>query len=62
MTDCSKCKGKIQIKRSYNKIVNDNTPDMETELYTVLERACMNDKCSEYGVVVETIEHKQEIG
>lgn len=33
--DCKECRGKIQIKRSYNKIENDNTPDnTDTSLHS----------------------------
>ncbi len=61
MVECKECRGKLQIKRSYNKAFNDDTPNSITEVYTIQEIACLNKNCSEFGVVVDEMRHKLEL-
>jgi hypothetical protein len=59
--DCAKCKSKALIKASYPKVVNGDTPDKPTELYEVIDFACLNDKCEMFNTVIDTQMIKREL-
>ena len=45
---CSDCGAPLQIADSKFAFENDHTPDLPTELYSVLTMVCVNPKCSNY--------------
>lgn len=56
---CPTCSLELKVRMSPTlKVVNDDTAGKETEVYQVQELYCENKKCSNYGKVVKTIEHK----
>lgn len=56
---CPECQTELKIKEQGKlQLLNDDSPDKETEVYMVQELYCVNDKCSKNGEVVETVKHK----
>lgn len=43
-------------------VENDDTPDIETKLYTEHDMTCRNKSCSNFGKVVETIRNEIKLG
>ena len=67
--ECKGCHNDLWVANSANKVVNDDSPDKQTELYTVLTMVCVNPNCDNYAGAdmknpkhSETLELKQEIG
>jgi hypothetical protein len=58
---CPLCKIEMRINGTRHVVVNDNTPDKETELYLEQDLVCRNKKCSNYGKVVEKIRSRIEL-
>lgn len=54
----------IEMGSISNRMVveNDDTPDIETKLYTEHDMACRNKSCSNFGKVVETIRNEIKLG
>ena len=66
----------LRITKCYQEVLNDDTPDLKTELYTVQELSCLNSKynqkqmdssiiskpCPLYGTVIKVIKHSMPIG
>lgn len=52
---CPLCKLEMRITRSRYVVENDNTPDAPTKLYQEMDLSCVNEKCPNNGMVVETI-------
>lgn len=59
--NCPWCKLAAIIDRSHYKVLNDDTPDAETELYLVQDLKCRNPQCDHCGEIVNTIEHRIEL-
>lgn len=55
---CPLCDVEMSIQKSYTKVEGDNSPLTETKVYTVQELTCRNKQCSNYGKMVETLEHQ----
>nr|DAK54877.1 MAG TPA: Ogr/Delta-like zinc finger protein [Caudoviricetes sp.] len=51
---CPLCNIEMSIQRSYTEVTGDNSPDTETQVFTVQELTCRNKQCSNYGKIVET--------
>ncbi len=53
----------LETRITANRLVleNDDTPDLETKVYRELEFTCVNEKCSNYEQVVDTIRNEQTL-
>lgn len=52
---CPLCKIEMRINATRHVVINDTTPDVETQLFIEQDLVCRNPKCSNNGKVVETI-------
>ena len=59
---CPLCKLDLRITKSWNKVVNDDTPDIPTKLYVVQELSCRNENCPNCDKVLDTKETELPIG
>lgn len=57
MSECTKCHGRLQIKRSYNKLVSTEP----VQVCTIQEIACLNAECEMKDIVIEEISHELQI-
>lgn len=55
---CPDCGIEMIIKATRTEVVNDDTPDKETEVYTVQDLYCRNKECANYGQITESIRHR----
>ena len=49
---CPKCKLATYIKGTYTQVEGDDSSDIPTKVYTVVEQACRNPQCENYQRVV----------
>lgn len=55
---CPLCNLEMSIQASRYETVNDDSPDMETQLYMAMDLTCRNKKCSNFGKVVQTVKNQ----
>lgn len=55
---CPLCNLEMRITNSYFEVQNDDTPDLPTKFYDVMELTCVNQKCPNNGKVVETVKEE----
>ena len=59
---CPLCNVETRITKTRNVVEHDDTPDEKTVLYVVQDLSCMNEKCINYGRVVETVKTEIPLG
>ena len=60
--ECQKCGTMARVYDSGYTVVNDDTPDIPTELYFNQVFVCTNAKCDNNGNIVDTVRHPIELG
>ena len=55
---CPLCKLEMRITGTHFEVENDDTPDLPTKFYDVMELSCVNRKCPNCDKVVETIKEE----
>ncbi len=45
---CKSCGCELHVKNNRNIVINDDTPDKNTELYTVITLVCENPQCVDF--------------
>ena len=56
--ECPDCGCRMKIERTYLEIEGDDSPSLETKVYSVQELCCRNPKCIRYGRMVQQVRHR----
>ena len=54
---CPRCKLEMRITSSRTLVEGDDSPDIQTRVYTEQELSCRNPQCDNFERVVETVRH-----
>lgn len=56
--ECPECGCRMKIERTYLEIEGDDSPALETKVYSVQELYCRNPKCGRYARMGEKLRYR----
>lgn len=56
--ECPVCKTEMRIVSTRQEVIGDESPDQQTEVFTLQELACRNKACPNYEKVMASVKTK----